>query len=268
MWRTGGLKNAFPNGDHFDLPRLPVPFCQVILCMPIPVNVQRRVAHIDVLIDNAFTESVTYWRLPADAEKRWSRVQSQCQPILIGEDDAILVDCDSQALISAPNGGIVHINGDLECGLETGGYHEVVIRGNVSSNATIRVDGYPHVYIGGSCSGRIESKDGLRIWVDGDFSGSIATGNPVTQLHVKGDLTGNIEPFDEAALLYLCVEGFCASELINCISSIGYTEFNASIGVSDVDAGIYPATTRQQQVDSGNGIGRWCILSRHKRAEP
>jgi len=235
--------------------------------MPIPQNIQRRVAHLDVLID-AFHGSVAYWRLASESEKRWAKIENPTQPMLIGEHDALDVDSNCNARISAPDGGIIHINGDLNVDLETGGFHEVVIRGDVSADATIRASGYFHIYIGGSVLGRIESTDGARIWVDGDFRGSLATGNPSTNINIGGNFDGAIAPLDNASLLYLCVDGFASHDLISSISGIGYTVFHASIGSTDCAVGLYPDGPGRRTTESGNSYSRWCVLSRRNGAEP
>ncbi|WP_417740612.1 hypothetical protein [Rosistilla oblonga] len=235
--------------------------------MPLPQDTQRRVSHIDVLID-AFHGSVAYWRLASESEKRWATVRTPTQPLLIGETDALDVDSDCNAKVSAPDGGIVHINGDLTADLETGGFHEVVIRGNVAKNATIRASGFFHLYVGGSVFGRIESTDSSKIWVDGDFKGSLATGHPSTNVNVRGDFSGTVSPLDDGSLLYLCVDGFAACELISSISKIGYTVFHASIGLSDCEPGLHPDGPGRRATSSGNSYSRWCVLSRRNEAEP
>ena len=232
--------------------------------MPIPQKIQRRVAHIDVLLDHAFNQSVDRWRHAPDAELRWSDVNTQYQPMLIGEQDALAVDGDSNALLSAPDGGVLHVNGDVNADMDAGGLNEIVITGNVSTESTIRSNGFLHMYVGGSMLGRIESTDTSKIWVDGDFPGALLTGNPVTHLYVHGDFNGEISPTDEAALLFLCIDGFASDDSISSIASIGYTVFNATIGTSDVDAGIYPDGPGCRLTDDGNSFSRWCVLSRHQ----
>ncbi|WP_144058971.1 hypothetical protein [Rhodopirellula sp. SWK7] len=188
--------------------------------------------------------------------------------MLIGEHDALVVEGDSGALLSAPDGGILHVNGDLNADLESGGFHEIVIRGNVSSGATIRADGFLHIYIGGDMRGRIETTDSSKIWIDGDFTGSLATGNPSTNLYVAGDFSGAVAPHHDASLFFLCIDGYASHDLISSIASIGYTVFNASVGVSDVAAGLYPNGSGRRQTTSGNSYSRWCVLSQRDGAEP
>ncbi|WP_430454271.1 hypothetical protein [Rhodopirellula europaea] len=228
--------------------------------MSMPPETQLRVAHIDVLLDRPFNRSISHWRFPSESESRWSRVGNQTRPILIGEHDALEIDGDSDALISAPDGGVLHINGDLNAGLETGGFQEILIRGDVSREAKIHADGFFHLYIGGSMNGEITTTDSSKIWVDGDFRGSISTGNPSTRLYVDGDFDGTVSAHDSPSLFFLCVKGFARHESIRSISSIGYTLFNASVGVSDVPAGLYPDGPERRVTKKGNSYSRWCVL--------
>jgi len=184
--------------------------------------------------------------------------------MLIGEQDALAVDGDSNALLSAPDGGVLHVNGDVNADLDAGGLSEIVIAGNVSSKSTIRANGFLHMYVGGSMLGRIESTDTPKIWVDGDFKGTLLTGNPVTHLYIHGNFNGEISPADEAALLFLCIDGFASDDSISSIASIGYTVFNATIGTSDVDAGIYPDGPGYRLTEDGRSFSRWCVLSRRR----
>jgi cytoskeletal protein CcmA (bactofilin family) len=235
--------------------------------MPIPTHIQRRVAHIDVLTQDAFSRSVSYWRLGFGKEQRWSTVDAQSQPLLIGSDDALIIDCDSNALIAAPDGGVVHINGDLNADLDAAGLHEIVIRGDVSAQSTIRADRFSSIYIGGSVFGRIESQEKAEIWIDGNFSGSLATGYQSTELHISGNFNGSITSYDDdPSLLYLSVDGFAANKLISSIASIGYAIFNASVGASDIEPGLYPNDPGRRRRATGN-VSQWCVLSRREEAE-
>jgi len=235
--------------------------------MPIPPNMQRRIAHIDVLLDMAFQRSVTYWNFPSETECRWLTVENQVHPMLIGQHDALVIEGDSGALLSAPDGGVLHINGDLNFDLESGAFHEIVIHGNVSSNAIIRTGGYSSIYIGGSMRGRVEVTGSSKIWIDGNFTGSLLTGDPSTHLYIAGDLEGIIASRDDPSLLFLCVDGFASQKLISAIASIGYVIFNASVGISDVDEGIYPVGAGRRLTALGNSYSRWCVLSRRDGAE-
>ena len=237
--------------------------------MPLPLSTQLRVAHFDV-IENAFHGSVEYWRLATDSNKRWATLVNPTQPLLIGEHDALDINSDSNAKVSAPDGGIIHINGDLNADLETGGFHEVVIQGNLSRAATIRARGFFNICVGGSVFGRIESIEGARILVEGDFTGTLATGIPSTNINVHGDFTGSISPLDDGSLLYLCVDGFAAHELISSISELGYTAFHASIGSMIVTRGSIltdPDDAPVHQASIATVDGAFCPVVRGRKTK-
>lgn len=228
-----------------------------------PLEQQLRVAYLNVVSGKmAFQSSVEYWRRKSDSEKRWVKINLQTKPMLIGKDDALEIDGNAMAEISAPEGGIIHINGNVNSDIELGGHSAVIVRGDLASTSTINVSGISDMYVGGSVRGRIVSTGSLAIWIDGDFIGSLATGSPATNLHVRGDLTGRITPFENAALLWLVVKGYVSNELISDISTMGYTQFNAAIDYCDVEPGLYPKGPGSRKTDSGNSHIRWSVVNR------
>ena len=78
-----------------------------------PLEQKLRIAYLDVVSEMAFQPSVEYWRRKSASEKRWVKINSQTKPMLIGKDDALEVDGNSMAEISAPEGGIIHVNGNV-----------------------------------------------------------------------------------------------------------------------------------------------------------
>jgi hypothetical protein len=227
----------------------------------LPNELQRRVAQIDVLCGMVFPNSVAFWHCGDSHRKRWIKAAAPTKPILIGADDALEIDGDVNVKIDAPDGGILHISGDLLSDIEIGGHHEIVIGGNVASGCAIRTSGYSKVYVRGSFHGQICATGSSDVWVDGDFTGSIKTGTPSTKMHIAGDFTGLIAPSEKAALLWLSVDGYVESLALNSFEKLGYTQFHASVGTSDVPAGLYPAGTGHRKTDSGNSYSRWCVLS-------
>ena len=86
------------------------------------------------------------------------------------------------------------------------------------------------------------------------------SGNASTHLYVVGDFDGTVSALVAPSLFSLCVSGFARHELIRSISSIGYTLFNASVGVSDVPAELYPDGPERRVTTKGNSYSRWCVL--------
>ena len=93
------------------------------------------------------------------------------------------------------------------------------------------------------------------------------TGTPSTNVHVLGNFTADVSPTDGLALLWLAVGGFASNELMVLIASAGYTQFNATIGRSDVPAGLYPDGLGRRKTERGNSFSRWCVLTQGE-AEP
>ncbi|QDT07434.1 hypothetical protein K227x_58610 [Rubripirellula lacrimiformis] len=234
--------------------------------MPFPSDVQRRVAHIDVLSENVFAESILYWNHGFEVEQRWMKVNAASRPMRIGSGDALDLDCDCDVVISAPEGGVVHVNGNLGCDIVAGGRLELVVRGNVLENSTIRVNGFLHIYVRGSLYGQIEATDSSKIWIDGDVSGHIKTGDPSTNLNIAGNYFGGITSKDvDAGMLFLCIEGFASDESMCSLATIGYSVFTASVGSSNVEPGFYPNGSIACQTQFGYSSSRWCVHRQNNR---
>lgn len=227
----------------------------------IPKEQQRRVAHLDVQSTVVFSRSIDYWRLEGRGKDRWKSVDPPETALLIGKNDGLIINGDLNTPVSAPDGGVIHIAGDLNSRLETGGHHEVVIEGDVAAGATIQASGFFHAYIGGSLLGSVTARDSSRVWIDGDFAGVFSTGTPSTQLSIAGSFSGEVAPTVDAALLWLVVDGYASNDTVQALSMVGYTDFSASIGASDVASGLYPTgSNRRTKKSGGNCYRRWCVL--------
>jgi hypothetical protein len=210
---------------------------------------------------STFYGSCAYWQTgEVSGRKGWSLAESGdlYSPHAFHETrTSVLVGGDCRGNLSLQNGGLVHIYGDLRSTIEIGHMGEIVIGGSLLPGAAIEAEGIHQVFVGGDLNGTIRSLGSLHIWVCGDFGGQIQTGDPITDMYVAGDITGQVEPTDEASLLYLDADGFMAYDTLTSIAEHGYTEFNASIGLSDQPPGIYPA--ERAQMSSRSHHCRWTI---------
>jgi hypothetical protein len=229
--------------------------------MPISADQIVRVAHADVAMDMAFPRSVAHWHGEDEDKRPWHMRVGGCEPLLIGEHDRIVIEGNCTSRVSAPDGGIVHIHGDLLGAIDVSGHHELIITGDVGPEGLIEGSGFCHVFVGGKFSGVLQSTDMAKVWIDLDFDGTLRTGNPFSRVHIGGDYRGEIVPFDRASLLYLTVAGFAASFSLEKIASLGYTDFNASIASSDVPQGIYPLSGHLKKTPRGNSRSRWTVLN-------
>lgn len=158
---------------------------------------------------------------------------------------------------------IIHINGALSSCVEIDGHYEIVVIGDVASNAKIKASGFSHIFVGGDFRGTLTAENTCKLWIDGDFSGRIYTGTPKMEVHVGGNYSGRIlpNPETEPALLSLNVTGFAAEESLTWIADCCYTVFKASIGISNVPTGIHPKTGYHRQTHRGNSFSHWCVHS-------
>ncbi|MEL7498311.1 MAG: hypothetical protein AAFN77_11930 [Planctomycetota bacterium] len=211
--------------------------------MTLSNEMRLRVARADIEMDKAFSISVMHWQ----ESKQVSNA----------------IDSDCTETISMNSGGQLHIDGNLESAVESGGHHEIIVAGNVSHGATIQCSGFCSIFIGGDFSGIIESKDSAKIWIGSNCSGTIKTGSPSTRIRIGGDFTGSIVPLGEISLLDLTINGFATSDSMSQISNLGYTQFIAALRQSDVDPGIYPTDGHLKKTDRGNSFSRWSVETRN-----
>lgn len=227
--------------------------------MPISTELIVRVAHADIAMHMAFPRSVGHWQSKGDTDQPWKVLAGDCNRLLIGKNDSVVIDGNCSNGVSLPDGGLIHIYGDLDSTIDANGYYEVIITGDVGSKGQIDASGFCHVFVGGRFSGDLRSSGSAKIWIGSDFKGSIKTGTPSTELHVGGDYEGSISPLETAALLSLTVSGLGAHALLSKIVDCGYTQFNASIARSDVPPGLYPLDGYHRKTQRGNSFNRWCV---------
>jgi hypothetical protein len=218
------------------------------------------VAKADVQMQMGFHSSCRYWQTGKVAHtKTWTVTEESdlYQPRTFKEKASLLIKGDCRENLSLPDGGLVHIYGDLTKTIEIGGHGEIVIGGSVLPNAAIEADGIHHVFVGSDLNGTLRSLGSLSVWVGGNFGGQCHTGHPSTNFHVNGDVSGQFEPTRDASLLYLDVDGFMPYETLAMTSKHGYTEFHASIGLSDRPPGIYPEDWAR--LANARNFCRWTI---------
>jgi hypothetical protein len=225
-----------------------------------PFSLKHRVAYVNVYSEISFSSSVDRWRSdPKEERQNWKMLRRQTEPMTLGERDGIEIDGDCTHPISAEQGGLVHINGDLKSHLVLGGHHEVIIHGDVAEQATIRASGFHRLFVSGSMKGQLRSTEGAKLWVDNDFVGSLETGTPSTSLHIGNDFLGSVSPYMDAALLWMTIHGFASQESLNIISGFDYTVFEASVARSDIEPGFYPQANANRKTKSGYCTSHWSV---------
>ncbi|MCA9036308.1 MAG: hypothetical protein KDA91_14330, partial [Planctomycetaceae bacterium] len=73
-----------------------------------------RVAHADIAMHMAFPRSVGHWQRINDNDDPWKVLAGDCDSILIGKNDGVVIDGNCTNGVSAPDGGLIHIYGDLD----------------------------------------------------------------------------------------------------------------------------------------------------------
>ena len=227
--------------------------------MPISTDMIVRVAHADIAMHRAFPRSVDRWQRINQYDDTWKVLAGHCGSILIGKNDGVVIDGDCSNGASAPDGGLIHVYGDLTSTIDVAGHYEIVITGDISPIGEIDASGFCHVFIGGRCAGSIRSTGSAKIWIGSDLSGSIKTGMPSTELSIGHDYNGIVSANEDACLLSLTVGGFAAHASLSKIADCGYTIFNASIARSDVAPGLYPLDGFHRKTQRGNSFNRWCV---------
>lgn len=229
--------------------------------MPISTNMIVRVAHAHVAMHMAFSRTVAYWQSSAEQLRPWKVLQDGCDAVLIGKDDGLVIDGACSNRVSAPDGGVLHIHGDLNSNIDAGGHHEIIVTGDILPDARIKTAGFCDLFVGGKFSGQLSSIDSAKVWIGGDFNGILQTGHPSTEIHVDGNFNGELRPTEVASLLWLTVGGFASQASLTRIMECGYTQFHASVTRSDIAPGIYPTNCRRRKTTSGNSFNSWCVRS-------
>jgi hypothetical protein len=229
--------------------------------MPISTKLIARIAHADVSMDMPFPRSADHWQRQGDKQRPWKTLREGCGAVLIGKDDGVIIEGMCSHGVSAPDGGVIHIYGDLDSQIEAAGHSEIIITGDVTEGAEIQASGFCHVFVGGDFLGKLAAVDSSWLWVESDFRGVAKTGTPSARIHIGGAYSGRISPLEEAALLWLTVDGLASQESMQAIADCNYTQFHASINRSDAPPGIYPANGRVKTASGSNSFRRWCVLN-------
>jgi len=229
--------------------------------MPISTDMTVCIAHADIAMHMAFPRSIAHWHRADDEERPWQLRAGDCDALLIGKDDAVVIDGNCSNSVSAPDGGIIHIYGDLASTIVVDGHYEIVITGDVLRDAMIDASGFCHVFVGGEFAGELRSTSSAKIWIGSDFHGTVKTGNPSTEIYIGRNFNGNVLPNETASLLWLTVAGFAPQAFLSKIVDCGYTQFNASIARGDVAPGIFPLNGHLKKTSGGNSFNRWCVAT-------
>src|SRR5262249_42871021 len=220
------------------------------------------IGHADVAADMAFHSSAGYCHT-GELDRRWWKdvriLAGVMAPLTLAERTFVVVEGDVLADITVSDGGTVVAHGAVRSSIQTAGQCELVVAGDVVEGASISGNSILHLFVGGDAAGCLRSHGSCKAWVEGHLRGPVWTGQPSTELRVRGDCTAKVRPSGKPALLYLEVGGFMAYGLLETTAAVGYTEFNASVGRSDRPAGLYPDKTVYEALRQHRSYNRWVI---------
>jgi hypothetical protein len=158
--------------------------------MAISTDMIVRVAHADIAMRMAFPNSIAHWHGAPAESRRWKFLAGDCGPLLLGNDDAVVIDGDCSSPVSAPSGGIIHVYGDLSSSIDAAGHNEIIVAGNVGRDASIDASGFCHLFVGGGFAGEVRTSGSAMIWIERDFDGTAKTGNPSTEFYIGRNFHG------------------------------------------------------------------------------
>ncbi|MEO0474525.1 MAG: hypothetical protein AAF085_00960 [Planctomycetota bacterium] len=227
--------------------------------------IQNAVAHRGTTHRDAFYGSRAYWHTGSTRGIGWALDQQGDldEAFYIASKGNVRIAGDANQDIEIAGNAVVHILGDLDATLDLVGVCEVVIAGDLTENATIICDGQLELFVGGNSAGILGSTSSSTIVIDGNASGTIQAGEPATTLTVTGDLTADVPaPKNKEAILTLRIGGYCPTAKMLDLATAGFTRVNATLGISDAPAGLYP-----QGQNATRPVARWVVLRQVEQTE-
>jgi hypothetical protein len=223
------------------------------------------VGRADVASDHNFYLSMAYWQNgSADSEVSVHTYQELTSELELHSPAIVEVSGDCQADVFLQEQSCLHIYGNLGASVHTRSHCQVVVGGDISRGAVINGIGINALFVGGDVLGSLRYSGMCMGWVTGDLLGDVLSGYPSLRLHVEGDCFASIRPFEEAAMLALDVGRFMPFELLEKTAAFHYTEFRASVGMSDKQPGIHPERAMLQQLREARSHNRWVIHEQKK----
>jgi hypothetical protein len=216
------------------------------------------VGHADVVTQKAFSSCAAYLQT-GESPSGSVTLAEVTAPLTLDERAFAVVEGNVLADIVLPLNNTLIVHGHVRASIKTTGVCEVVIAGEIGAQGSVSGRGILDIFAGGDVLGSIGGMSSLKAWVEGHLRGKVWTGAPSTEVSVRGDCTAAIRPVDEAALLYLAVDGFMSFASLEFTGGFGYTEFNASIGRSDRPTGIYPDKAFFESLRNDRSLIRWVI---------
>src|SRR5207237_7958430 len=106
--------------------------------------------------------------------------------VLDGDCDQDIDDHDSRS--------IIHILGDLKARIRVGDFSEVIVGGSVLPGGSIESSGIAHLFINHNMDGTLLWRSYFPCIIEGHLRGRLILNGNWSDIHVRGDITGTIEP--------------------------------------------------------------------------
>ena len=220
--------------------------------------VQRAVVFAGLTQGDAFYASRAYWHTGFIRGGRWAwdEPSDLNESVSLSGRGGVLIRGDCNADITASDGVVIHILGDLNATITTQSSAEIVIAGMIGPSGAIESKQQLDLFTGGAMHGRIVCGGSTLIHIDDDAHGQITAGQPSTTIHITGDLLTQLTAAQQGeSLLSLRIDGYLSAKALLDAASSGFTRVNASLGVSDVPPGVYPAG----ETPGERSVLRWVV---------
>lgn len=220
----------------------------------LPIELKRADLAADAF---GFFRSMSYFLPESGPALAWKSTHGTLAGGVIPANDRVVVQGDVAGELTLEHDVALLIRGHLRGRIQTGGSCEVVVAGDVTVGGG--TTGEVSLFVGNDMAGSLQTDGCSTVWVCGHLTGDVRTGHPMTRTWVRGDCSGSFRPNSKRGMLRLDVAGYMPSAVVEQIAMSRYTMFDASIGVSDRVAGLYPSLKQHQALARRRSYVRWVI---------
>ncbi len=183
-----------------------------------------------------FSSTVTYLTGGYLHDKKWHyHSKAATSNDFAAKSEAnVLIEGNCTSKITLPDGGMIHIKGDLTGELDVKGHCEIIIAGEVSKGALIKTDGIVDILVGGDVNGNLVNISSSVYFIKGNLNGNVVTGDPSIYLYVYGDCYASFAHYgDRGSMMRLMVEGYMPLDNMEQLQKLKYTEVLAFVQESN-----------------------------------
>lgn len=235
--------------------------------MSLDEDLRLQVLLANVRNPNGFVISILAWSELPKFPMRWRIVRDMTSEIHVEQGEAIFVEGDWRGRLVAEHSTIVHVRGAVAGRIDLAAHSELVVAGEVRSEANLFLRGFADVFIGGDFHGTmIASRHALLAIIAGSAFGEVRLDCLNSRIRVGGLWGGAISRGDDAKMLSLEVSGFVPDARMRELASRGFLALNAAIGASDVPRGMY-SNAADSRGARNKGFVHWIVQRHDPRVE-